>query len=169
MSPSSRPGPLLWARSYATDCLTDMATDENADNRQVVVDSCRSEMQGVMSEHGDTERQVRDLASSLRTALLGAASLEAGALGVGSLVAASMLDWSGVAFAGALGISGLWVLPLQKAVLRRRFKEQVQRLRDEMRVAVEKHATGALDTSVQRIRDSVQPYSNFGKSYDVPT
>ena len=74
---------------------------------------------------------------------------------------ASLLDWTGIAGAGLLAVTGLCVLPFHKARLRTNFRERVEEVREELGAVVGSHLEGELEAAMGRIQADVDPFNRF--------
>ena len=63
----------------------------------------------------DAEKEGKELMATVQSSLMQTAVLEAGALSVGGLIAAHVLDFTGgIAAAGSLAVLGTMVIPLRR-------------------------------------------------------
>lgn len=83
------------------------------------------------------------------------------AVGVGGLVAAATLDLSGLAASGVLAVSGLLVLPYQRAQLKKGFRQSVLALQADVDKAIGEHLKKELGSAVEQIESSYSPYANM--------
>lgn len=93
-------------------------------NRQALVKTLQRDVASAVEVY-DSRREATKLAEALRTTVFSAVALEASAVGVGGLVAAATLDFSGLAASGLLATTGLLILPYQRQQLKRQFRASV--------------------------------------------
>lgn len=132
-------------------------------NRAKLLDTMGAGVRNVVASYDKTE-EARQLANEVQTAIYSTAAIEVTALGVGSLVVASLLDFTGVLGAGALAISGLCVLPYKRAQVKRIFNEKIAGLRVNMRDVMHAHFDRELADNIRKIQGSVSPYTLYVKT-----
>ena len=105
------------------------------------------------------------MAESVQTAVAGAALMEVSALGLGAIVTAlattQLADITGILAASTLAILGLLVLPAKRKRAKRELTAKTQDLRQKLMTSLTNQFTQELEHSVQRIRESVAPYTRF--------
>lgn len=132
-------------------------------NRTKMLNTMGNDSQKIVATYDKTE-EARQLADEVRTAIYSTAAIEVTAIGVGSLVAASLLDLTGVFFAGSLAITGLCVIPYKRVQVKRMFNQRITALRTDMKTVIRNHFERELIDSVSKIRDSVSPYTLYVKT-----
>jgi hypothetical protein len=133
-------------------------------NRTRLRDEVRREAQRAVQSY-DQSAEARRLAERVRDAVAGAAALQAGALGLGTLVTAvastTIADVTGLLAAGVLSVLGFLVLPARRKRARRELEERVARLRTMLMETLSSKTTEELTASVRRIEEAVAPYTRF--------
>ena len=116
----------------------------------------------------DRQDESRRMATAVQRSLAGAALLEAGALGVGSIVTlaatTTAVDVTGLLAAGALATVGLLVLPVRRRRAKAALRERLEKLRRVLMDSLTSEFDGELDRSIARLRNVVGPYSRFVRS-----
>ncbi len=133
-------------------------------NRQNMLNTVGKDAQRVVESY-DREAESRKLAQEMQRALMQTAAVEVGALGLGALLVAllqtSMLDITGILGAGVIAATGLYVLPYRRSRIKKELRERINDLRSQLDTALTKQFETELTNSVQRIRESIAPYTRF--------
>eukprot|EP00750_Incisomonas_marina_P001983 INCI11869.1.p1 GENE.INCI11869.1~~INCI11869.1.p1 ORF type:complete len:160 (+),score=37.43 INCI11869.1:334-813(+) len=109
------------------------------------------------------DEQSASLSQTVQQAIAATTAVEAGALGVGALVSASLLDWTGLAGAGVLALTGFYILPYQRYRIKAELRATVTELRANLREGLLKHLRDEQSSHLERIHDGLRPYSRFVK------
>ncbi len=113
----------------------------------------------------DRRHEATRMAAAVQRSLAGAAVLEAGALGVGSIVTlaatTTAVDITGLLTAGALATLGLLVLPVRRRRAKTALRERLEALRMTLMSSLTSEFDAEMDRSMARLRDVVGPYSRF--------
>jgi small GTP-binding protein len=116
----------------------------------------------VSLDHREVCRRVVDNAMG---ALQQSVGLGAGALGLGYLLATvfttAALDVTGVTAAAALFAASFFILPYKRRRAIEDFKEKTGKLRESLRRALETEAHKEIDRSIDRVRETMEPYTRF--------
>jgi small GTP-binding protein len=132
--------------------------------RRSLIDSIGKTAQTIIETY-DRTQEASQLASQVETAVAQVALMEAGAVGLGALVAfvvtSSALDITGILAASTLAIVGLFVIPYKRRQARERFTEKMVALRTNLVSALTDQFQHEADSSVARMRDGVAPYTRF--------
>jgi hypothetical protein len=112
----------------------------------------------------DREKEARELAAGVETAVAQTALLEVGAVGLGALVAlvaSTVVDVTGILAAGTLAILGLFVIPYKRKQAKEQFKLKMETMRAKLLDALTTQFTGEAVSAITRIKDGVAPYTRF--------
>lgn len=113
----------------------------------------------------DRDAEARALAESLQIAVAQTALVEAGAIGLGALLvkvlAATLLDVTGLLAAGVVAALGLYVIPAKRRRAQAELRTKIAALRVQLGQALTDQFERELSRSVQRIREAIQPYTRF--------
>ena len=113
----------------------------------------------------DHDKESTRLADSVQAAVASAALLEAGAVGIGALVAAiatsSAVDVTGILAAGAVSVLGFLVIPAKKRRAKADLTKRVAEVREKLMGSLRHQFEGAMKRSVARIQDAIAPYTRF--------
>ena len=135
--------------------------------RRELIDTMGKTVQRIIDEY-DQEREARDLAAHVETAVAQTALLEVGAVGLGALVTAavlsSSLDVTGILAAGTLAIVGFFVIPYKRKQAKDKFKEKMTNLRTNLLDTLTNQFTNESQRSVARLKEGVTPYIRYIRS-----
>jgi len=113
----------------------------------------------------DHDRQAREIASSVQTAIAQTALVEVGAVGLGALLvkllATTLADVTGVLAAGVLAAFGLYVLPAKRRRAKQDLRARIDALRQRLADVLTRQFEDELERSLGRIRDAMAPYTRF--------
>lgn len=133
-------------------------------DRTALIDSVGREAQRVVDTF-DRRREAEALADGARTAVAATAAIGASALGLGALVTVlattAAADVSGLLAAGVLGAVGMLILPAKRRRARAELQAKISALRQRLAEALRGEFTMARGRSVQRLAESIGPYSRF--------
>ncbi|HJO39919.1 MAG: dynamin family protein [Vicinamibacterales bacterium] len=133
-------------------------------DREQLVETVGRDVQRVVETY-DRTREAKQIANGARGAVAAVAAVEAGALGLGTLVAllttSLAVDLSGIAVAGALAVVGLFIVPARRRRAKREMAEKVVEMRDSLETALRSQFESELARSVSRIREGIAPYGRF--------
>jgi hypothetical protein len=120
-----------------------------------------------------------ELTASIRSAMLGTAAIEVGAVGLGkcislafvhhrsiasllfwqgALAALASFDWTGLAGASLVGLLGLYVIPMRRSTIKRQMKERIDRTRLDLIEQLRTHFLIQVDLNERQLRQLVAPY-----------
>ena len=113
----------------------------------------------------DKEYEARELAEGIRFAVALAASIEVGALGLGTILTialtTSAADITGILAAGALAALGLFVLPSKRRQAKTDLREKIATMRQQIMSGMTTQFKRELERSMQRIQEAIAPYTRF--------
>ncbi|MEO6221648.1 MAG: dynamin, partial [Vicinamibacterales bacterium] len=116
-------------------------------------------------ESYDRAREAAALADSVRMAVAGTALAQAGAVGLGTVVAilasTTAADVTGLLAASLLAVVGLLVIPARRGQAKRELREKIAGLRTQLSSALTDQFRRAVDRSVHRLTEAVAPYTRF--------
>ena len=133
-------------------------------NRAALLDSVANKAQQVVATY-DREVESQSLLIDVRNAIAATALTEAGAVGLGALLAMILptvaLDITGILAAGLIAIGGLYVLPAKRRQLKRQFHDKIVELREQLLATMRRQFALELDQMLTRIREAIAPYTRF--------
>ncbi|HVS13950.1 MAG TPA: dynamin family protein [Thermoanaerobaculia bacterium] len=133
-------------------------------HRQTLLDSLgRTARRAV--EGYDRHTEAQRLAESVQAAVAGAALLEVGAVGLGTVVAAAAtttaIDVTGLLAAGALAALGLFVIPARRRRAKSALRSRLRELRSQLMEGLTAQFETELRRSTSRLEEAVAPYTRF--------
>lgn len=133
-------------------------------NRQVLLGSVGRAAQRVVDTY-DPQAESLKLTQQVQATLMQTAAVEAGALGLGTLLVAvlntTLLDITGVLGASALAVLGFYVLPYRRSRLKQELRRAIGALRSQLAESLDRQFEKELADSLQRLRASIAPYTRF--------
>jgi small GTP-binding protein len=113
----------------------------------------------------DKEAEASRMAEGAQLAVAGTALAEVGAVGLGALVTmaatSAAADVTGIMAAGVLAVVGLFVLPSKRQHAKKDLRQKIAGLREKLMKGLEGQFDREIDRTLQRIRDSIDPYTTF--------
>jgi small GTP-binding protein len=132
--------------------------------RRELIDTVGRSVQNIVNTY-DRDKEARELAASVETAVAQTALLEAGAVGLGTLlsiaVLSSSVDITGVLAASTMAVLGFFVIPYKRKQAKDKFKEKMQALRAKLVDALTKQFKDEREIVIARLRDGVAPYTRY--------
>ena len=157
-------GYLQRRRAQHADQLVGEAYVPREARRRELIDTVGSTVQTIVNSY-DRDQEARELATSVETAVAQTALLEAGAVGLGTLVSvavlSSSLDITGMLAAGTLAVVGFFVIPYKRKQAKENFKEKMQTLRAKLLDALTRQFNNERENVVERMKEGVVPYTRF--------
>lgn len=133
-------------------------------NRQALLDSVGRVSREVIGTY-DREREARAIADEVRGAFATTALAEAGALGLGTLVATvvtgAAADLTGILLAAALAVGGFYVIPRKRRQAKADFRRRVEQIRTRLREGLTRQVHHEVTQSTDRINEAIAPYRRF--------
>jgi hypothetical protein len=133
-------------------------------DRQRLIEAVGSEASRVVESY-DRSREAAKMAADTQAAVAAAAVLEAGAVGLGALIAALTttvaVDVTGILLAGMLAVLGLFVIPARRKQARQDMSRKVSALRQQLVATLTETFEQEIESGLGRIWDAIQPYSRF--------
>lgn len=132
--------------------------------RRELIDSMGKTVQRIIESY-DRDREARQLAAHVETAVAQMALLEVGAVGLGTLVTAavlsSSLDITGIVAAGTLAILGFFVIPYKRKQAKDNFKKKMVDLRTKLLETLTTSFMSETQHAVTRLKDGITPYIRY--------
>jgi hypothetical protein len=136
-------------------------------NRQALLESIGRVTREVIGGY-DREVEARAIANEVQGAFATTALAEAGALGLGTLVATvvtgAAADLTGVLLATALAVGGFYILPRKRRQAQRDFQRRISDLRSRLRDGLSRQVHLEIEQSTARINEAIAPYRRFVQS-----
>jgi small GTP-binding protein len=132
--------------------------------RGALIDSVGKTAQTIVNTY-DRNQEASELAAQVETAVAQVALIEAGAVGLGALVAfavtSSALDITGILAAGVLAIVGFFIIPYKRKQAKERFKNKMETLHEKLSSALTTQFNHEAESDINRMKEGVAPYSRF--------
>jgi small GTP-binding protein len=136
-------------------------------DRARLIESVGREAQSVVDSY-DKRREASQLADAARNAVAASAAVGAGALGLGTIVAAAATtaaaDVTGIILASVLAAIGFFILPARRQKAKEEMRKKVEDVRKRLSDALRRHFGTEISRSGDRIRAGIAPYSRFVRS-----
>jgi small GTP-binding protein len=136
-------------------------------NRRQLLDTVGRTAQQVVDSY-DREAEAAELAEAARFAVAEAAAVEAGAVGLGTIlvlaVGTAAADVTGILAASIIATLGLFIIPSRRREAKARLRERITDLRQRLVGGLTAQFERELERSLQRINEAVAPYIRFIRS-----
>ena len=136
-------------------------------HRRELIDRVGRSVQDIVESY-DRDKEARELAAAVENAVAQTALLEAGAVGLGTIVSiavlSSSMDITGMLAAGTLAIVGFFVIPFKRLKAKEDFKAKMTTLRSKLLEALTKQFNDESANAIARLKDVVAPYTRFVNS-----
>jgi hypothetical protein len=133
-------------------------------DRKKLIDTVGREASRAVDSY-DREREAAAMADGVRNAVAGAALAQAGAIGLGAMVAAlattTAADVTGIVAAGTIAVLGLFVIPSKRKQAKAQLRERIERMRVDLMAGLRSQFQKEVDRSVRGVMDAVAPYTRF--------
>jgi hypothetical protein len=154
-------------RALHTEHIVGEGMEPREMRRRELIDTMGRTVQRIIDEY-DQEREARELAAHVETAVAQTALLEVGAVGLGALVTAlvvsSSLDVTGIIAAGTLAIVGFFVIPYKRKQAKDKFREKMTALRADLLETLTTQFIKEAQRAVERLREGITPYTRYVRS-----
>jgi hypothetical protein len=132
--------------------------------RRDLIDTMAKTVQRIVDDY-DREKEARELAAHVETAVATTALLEVGAVGLGALVTAAVLstslDITGILAAGTLAIVGFFVIPYKRKQAKDKFREKMETLRSNLTNTLTAQFNKEAGRAVERLKEGITPYTRY--------
>jgi small GTP-binding protein len=133
-------------------------------DRTRLIEAVGREAQKVVDSY-DRRREAQELADGARNAVATAAAVGAGALGLGAIVTVAATtaaaDVTGILLASVLAAIGFFILPAKRQRAKEEMRTKIAAVRARLSTALREQLRKEIERSVDRIRESIAPYSRF--------
>ena len=135
--------------------------------RRELIDTVGTSVQTIVETY-NRNQEAKELAASVEAAVAQTALLEAGAVGLGTIVSiavlSSSMDITGVIAAGTLAILGFFVIPYKRKQAKDNFRAKMLALRTKLIGALTAQFNNERDSVIARLKDGVAPYTRYVNS-----
>ena len=144
-----------------------IGSGEFENDRHRLLEALSRETRRVVETY-DRDRESKSIAESALHAVAASAALEAGALGLGTLVTAlattGAADVTGILMAGGLAVIGLFVIPARRRQGKTKMLEKISALRTQLVQTLQAQFSQEIKRSTQQIHEAIAPYARFIRS-----
>ncbi len=136
-------------------------------DRQGLLNTILRETRRVVDTY-DRTQEAKAIGESAQTAVATSAALGAGAIGLGALVTTiattAAADVTGVLMASFMAAIGLFVIPARRRKGKTKLIEKIASVRQQLIQSLRAHFEKEMDRSLQRLRETLSPYTRFIRS-----
>jgi small GTP-binding protein len=136
-------------------------------NRQALLESVGRVSREVVGGY-DRESEARAIANEVQGTFATTALAEAGAIGLGTLVATVVTgvaaDVTGILLATALAVGGFYLIPRKRRQATREFRRRIDELRGRLRDGLTRQVHQEIGHSTDRVNQAIAPYRRFVES-----
>lgn len=154
----------LQRRRVPSDALVGELTTSFDMRRQALLKTTTEAAQNVVSTY-DAEQESREIGNHVETAVLQTGLAEAGAIGLGAIVATTVtvaaFDVTGILIAGVVAVLGLFIIPYKRQQAKEKFKEKINDLRTRLGSVLRAQFGTEADRTITRMKEGVAPYVRF--------
>jgi len=154
-------------RAQNLDKLVGDGSGPRETHRRELIDTVGRSVQGIVESY-NRDQEARELASAVESAVAQTALLEAGAVGLGTIVSlavlSSSMDITGMLAAGTLAVLGFFVIPFKRRKAKEDFKTKMLALRTKLVEALTTQFNNESALALARLKDGVAPYTRFVRS-----
>jgi len=133
-------------------------------NRHALLESVGKAAQQAVASY-DKTAEAKAIGEATQMAVAQAALLEAGAIGLGTLVAialsSTVADFTGILAASLLATLGLFVIPAKRKKAKNELQAKISRVRQKLVDSLMSQFEHELNRSIQRIEEAIAPYTRF--------
>jgi small GTP-binding protein len=133
-------------------------------NRQALLDSVGRVSREVIGSY-DREGEARAIANDVQGTFATAALANAGAVGIGTMVATVLTgaaaDVTGILLAATLAIGGLYLIPRRRRQAQQAFRERIADLRTRLKQGLTRQAHQEIGQATERVNEAIAPYRRF--------
>ena len=132
--------------------------------RRELIDKVGKNVKKIVESYDQT-REASELAANVESAVAKTALFEAGAVGLGALVAtallSSALDITGIIAAGTLAVVGFFVIPYKRKQAKDNFREKIVTMRSNLLETLTDAFTKESTKSIADLKENIAPYTRF--------
>ncbi|MGI9038215.1 MAG: dynamin family protein [Gemmatimonadota bacterium] len=133
-------------------------------NRQALLNSIGKASTQILATY-DTDVESRQIANDVQGTFATTALAEAGAVGLGALVAtvltSAAADITGILLATTLAVGGFYLIPRKRKKAKEDFAARIAELRANLDRSLTRHVHDEVDGSRERIQEAIAPYRRF--------
>jgi small GTP-binding protein len=151
-------------REHQGRIVGDLGTGSFRYDRERLIDSLAREARRIVDTY-DKTKEARAIADGAQATVAASAAVEAGALGLGTIVTAlastAAADVTGVLMAGLLAALGLVIIPARRRQGKTKIRDRIMALRAQLIQSLDSRFSQEIDRSLQHINETIAPYTRF--------
>lgn len=113
----------------------------------------------------DKTKEAETIAEEAQLAVATSAALEAGAVGLGTLVTilatTAAADVTGILMASVIAIAGFFIIPARRRQAKTNMREKVAAMREQLIRSLREQFEKEIERSLQRVNEAIAPYTRF--------
>jgi hypothetical protein len=152
------------ARLRASGALAPAGDTEFHYNREELFTRLREPVERRLDEF-DTEREAREIVTSVKEAVMSAFGVNVLAIGLGGIFLAvfttAALDFTGILTATLFAIAGWMIIPARRRHLVKEFEEKISRLNEDLAALLKTKFEEQLTRYERQLLEVVAPYERF--------
>ena len=133
-------------------------------DRERLMDSLAREARRIVDTY-DKTTEARAIAEGAQATVAASAAMEAGALGLGTMVTAlastAAADVTGILMAGLLAAIGIVIIPARRRQGKTKIRDRITALRAQLIQSLGSRFSQEIDRSLQHINETIGPYTRF--------
>ncbi len=136
-------------------------------DRERIMDSVGREAMRVVDGYDKTQ-EAQDIAEGAQTAVAASLAIEAGAIGLGTLITVlattASADVTGILAATLIAALGLFIIPAKRTQAKGQMHERITKLRDDLVSSLRAQFEREMERGMGQINDAIAPYTRFVRS-----
>jgi len=135
--------------------------------RENVIKDVRRESQRVI-EKFDRNLEAKEIANDAQMSVATSAAIEAGAIGLGTIVTifatTASADLTGILLAGLTATLGFFIIPAKRKQAKNNFSLKIKQLRDQLFNSLSSEVRRQLNLVVDNVHQTIEPYERYIKN-----
>ena len=135
--------------------------------RENVIKDVRRESQRVI-EKFDRNLEAKEIANDAQMSVATSAAIEAGAIGLGTIVTilatTASADLTGILLAGLTATLGFFIIPAKRKQAKNNFSLKIKQLRDQLFNSLSSEVKRQLNLVVDNVHQTIEPYERYIKN-----
>ncbi len=136
-------------------------------DRERIMDSVGREAMRVVEGY-DKSREAQEIAEGAQTAVAASLAIEAGAIGLGTLVTilatTASADITGILAATVIAALGLFIIPAKRTQAKAQMHDRITLLRNQLVTSLRAQFEREMEHGLQQINNAIAPYTRFVRS-----
>jgi small GTP-binding protein len=154
-------------RAYQNRIVGDLGQSKFSYDRDRLIDAVGREAQRIIETY-DKEAEAKAIADGAQEAVAASAVLEAGAIGLGTLITVlattAAADVTGIIMATFIAALGLVIIPARRRSAKNQMNRKMIELRQQLSSTLGSQFQKEIERSIQNIQNAISPYTRFVRS-----